>query len=64
MVGAILGCFILASICWLALWDGLWGTRLRPALKTLGGGCFNVPEYICAVVVFGDDTREVSFIGF
>ena len=55
MVGAILGCFVLASLCWFALWDSLWDTRLRSALKTSDGGCFNVPEYICVVVVFGDD---------
>ncbi len=53
-----------ASLCWLALWDGLWGTSLRPALKTLGGGCFNVPEYTCDVVVFGDDMWVVPFVGF
>lgn len=64
MVGAILGCFVLASLCWLALWDGLWGRRLRPALKTSDGGCFNVSEYIRGVVVFGDDIWGVSFVGF
>ena len=64
MVGAILACSVLASLCWLALCGGLWGTRLRPALKASDGGCFNVPEYICVVVVFGDDIWGVSFVGF
>jgi hypothetical protein len=30
----------------------------------MGGGCFNVPEYICDVVVFGDDIWVVPFVGF
>jgi hypothetical protein len=68
VVGAILVCSVMASLCWIALWDCLWGTRLRPALKTSDGGCFNVPEYIytyiCVVVVFGDDIWGVSFVGF
>ena len=40
--GAILACFVLASLCRLALWGDLWGTCLCPALKTSGGGYFNV----------------------
>ena len=63
-MGAVLGCFVWASLCWLALWDGLWGTRLRPDLTTSDGGCFNVPDYICVLVVFGDNIWGVSFAIF
>ncbi len=59
-----MGCFVLASLCWLALCDGLWGTRLRPNLKTSDCGCFNVHKYTCVVVVFGDDIWVASFVGF
>ena len=57
VLGAILACFVLASLCWLALWGGLWGTCLCSALKISNGDCFYVPEHMCVVVVFRDDMR-------
>jgi hypothetical protein len=62
VVGAILGFFVLSPLCWLALWDVLWSTRLRHVLKTSGGGCLNGPEYTCDVVVFGDYMWVVAFV--
>jgi len=58
----MLACFVLASLCWLVLLDGLWSTCLRPALNTSSGVCFNASEYICDVVVFGDDVWVESFV--
>ena len=64
MVGALLGCFVLASFCWLALWDVFWGTRHRPPLKNSDCRCFDFPECICDVVAFGDIIWLMPFVGF
>ncbi len=64
VVRALLVCFVLASLCQVALRVGLSITRLRPAMKTSSGGGCSGFKCICVVVIFEENRWLVSFVGF
>jgi len=64
MVGALLMCFVLVSLCWFVLWVGLKSNRPRPALKALGGCCYSVLNCMYVVAIFEDNMWVGSFVGF